>query len=121
MNTDDYGMELIMDLIQCEVQNITKRQIRTYINKSCEIAKTKKVGSTKYWIDNSRIPHLNGISAIQFIETSTIVIHVLPLLRTIYINYFSCKEFDAKNLLNFSINYFNAKHYYHQIIERKIR
>jgi S-adenosylmethionine/arginine decarboxylase-like enzyme len=41
-------------------------------------------------------PHTKGTSAVQFILTSTIVIHTLDLMKAVYINIFSCKPFDGK-------------------------
>ena len=47
-------------------------------------------------------PHLKGTTAIQFIMTSNIVIHTLDILKAVYLNVFSCKEFDGKIVKEFS-------------------
>jgi len=38
--------------------------------------------------------HLKGTSAVQFIRTSNVTIHVLDKMRRVYLNIFSCKKFD---------------------------
>lgn len=54
-------------------------------------------------------PHTKGTSAVQFILTSTIVIHTLDLMSSVYINIFSCNEFDAEVAADFTCNWFKGK------------
>ena len=67
-----------------------------------------------FWDDrNSEIketePHLAGGSAIQFIKTSNITIHTLDKLRCVYLNIFSCKDFDSKLVEEYASRYFEGK------------
>jgi S-adenosylmethionine/arginine decarboxylase-like enzyme len=62
-------------------------------------------GDPLFWEDGSNLPHLHGISAVQFIETSNIVCHALPLLKAVYLNLFTCKEFDTDDALGFCKTY----------------
>jgi len=64
-------------------------------------------------------PHLKGTTAIQFIKTSNILIHTLDLLKNVYINIFSCKDFDTDLAKNFSKEWFKGKIVNSYIIERK--
>jgi S-adenosylmethionine/arginine decarboxylase-like enzyme len=65
------------------------------------------------------LPHLKGTSAIQFITTSNITIHTLDLLGAVYLNIFSCKEFEAEVVKEFSENWFKGKTIgFHEIIRR---
>jgi len=41
---------------------------------------------------------LEGPSAVQFISTSTIVIHTLVNQRKVYLDFFSCKKFNPKTV-----------------------
>ncbi len=68
----------------------------------------KRHGEPLFWEDDSDIPHLHRISAVQFIETSTIVCHPLPLLKAVYVNVFSCKEFDTELAKRYCAEYWNA-------------
>jgi len=54
-------------------------------------------------------PHTKGTSAVQFILTSTIVVHTLDLLRKVFINIFSCKPFDAGDAEAFCVEFFKAE------------
>ena len=47
-------------------------------------------------------PKTKGTSAVQFILTSTIVIHTLDLMNAVYVNVFSCKEFDTEKAAAFT-------------------
>jgi S-adenosylmethionine/arginine decarboxylase-like enzyme len=62
--------------------------------------------------------HTKGTTAVQFILTSNITIHTLDLLNNVYINVFSCKDFDADLAMKFSEEWFKGKIVNSQIIER---
>lgn len=53
-------------------------------------------------------PHLKGTSAVQFIMTSNITIHTLDLMDAVYVNVFSCKDFDAEIVKKFTADWFKG-------------
>ena len=53
-------------------------------------------------------PKTKGTSAVQFILTSTIVVHTLDLMKTVYVNIFSCKTFDTGDAARFTARWFNS-------------
>ena len=63
-------------------------------------------------------PHLKGTTAIQFIKTSNITIHTLDLLKNVYLNVFSCKYFDHREVIQFSKKWFEGIIVKETIIER---
>ena len=63
-------------------------------------------------------PHTKGTTAVQFILTSNITIHTLDMLENVYINIFSCKDFDADVARGFSEEWFKGKIVNSQLIER---
>jgi S-adenosylmethionine/arginine decarboxylase-like enzyme len=63
-------------------------------------------------------PHLLGTSAVQFITTSNITIHTLELLKTVYVNIFSCKSFDKEVAEKVTREWFDAKQCRTHLIER---
>lgn len=71
----------------------------------------KRHGEPMFWFDDSDIEHLRGVSAVQFIETSTIVIHSLDILEKVFVNIFSCKPFDHELAAEFTARYFGAQGY----------
>ena len=68
--------------------------------------------------DKQTEPHLVGTSAIQFIMTSNVTIHTLDLLKSAYINIFSCKEFNEEVAAKFTANYFAGKIVNKVMVER---
>ena len=53
-------------------------------------------------------PQTKGTSAVCFILTSTIVVHTLDILKAVYVNIFSCKEFDPAVAGQFTKEWFEA-------------
>ena len=78
----------------------------------------KRHGDPVFWEDHSDIPHLRGVSGFQFIETSNVVCHLLPLLKAVYLNIFSCKEFNANKALDFCKKYWGATSETHTVVTR---
>lgn len=110
-----YGKELILDLHDCEAVPFTRNQIRVYLKKLCEIIEMipEDMHIWDYDPDSNAYhnapSHLKGISAIQFITTSSIVIHTLDDLKKVYINVFSCKSFNSEDVRAFSEFVFDGK------------
>lgn len=52
---------------------------------------------------------LEGYSAMQFIETSSITIHCDEVDKRAFIDIFSCKDFDSDTAKHFASDYFQAK------------
>lgn len=119
MNQKIYGIELILDMHKCDTSTFTKENLSKYFIELCELMGMKPHGEPMFWHDDSNRPHLKGVSGIQFIETSNIVVHALELLETVFVNIFSCKEFDTKVAEEFTKNFFKAKEVDSRIIERK--
>ena len=54
----------------------------------------------------------------QFILTSSIVIHTLDLLGAVYINIFSCKDFDTDAAARFTAKWFESRDWKATVIPR---
>ena len=122
---DFYGKELILDIHNCDSSKFNRRSIKNYIQQLCELIEMERC-KLCWWDDygvpveeQETEPHLKGTTAVQFIKTSNILIHTLDLLKNVYINIFSCKDFDADLAKNFSKEWFKGKIVNFQIIERK--
>ena len=88
----NYGLELIIDLQGCPLEDLSKEKLGRFFIELCDLIEMKRHGEPVFWEDTSDAPHLRGISGFQFIETSNVVCHPLPLLNKVLINVFSCKE-----------------------------
>ncbi len=112
--TDKYGIELILDLHGCEASKFTRESISEYFERLCVLIDMQRE-ELHFWDDvgvseedKQTSPHTQGTSAVQFILTSSIVIHTLDQLRAVYINIFSCKAYDPKVAEQFSVEWFGA-------------
>lgn len=118
-DTNPYGLELIIDLHECDLDGLVNREKLTeFFVRVCKIIDMKRHGGPLFWEDNSDMPHLRGISAMQFIETSTIVCHPLPMLQSVYVNIFSCKDFNNDAALKFCMDFWRAKKEVHTVLIR---
>jgi len=119
-----YGFELILDLHDCDVATFNRKSLEKYFSRLCKAIDMKRC-ELHFWDDvgvppeeKQTLPHTKGTSAVQFILTSTIVIHTLDLLKAAYINIFSCKPFDRQVAEELTKQWFGAKECRSHFIER---
>lgn len=119
-----YGTELILDLHNCDTLYFKRHNIIWFLNELCSLIKMEREDLHFWDYEGDKEgyknapDHLKGISAIQFIKTSNITIHTLDVLGKIFINVFSCKEFDRKVVEQYSETFFAGKIVNSQLIER---
>jgi len=119
-----YGIELILDLHDCDESKFTRDSITEYFERLCVLIDMQRE-ALHFWDDEGvpeedkqTSPHTQGISAVQFILTSSIVIHTLDQLRVVYINIFSCKEYDPIVAEKFSVEWFGATECSARVLDR---
>jgi S-adenosylmethionine/arginine decarboxylase-like enzyme len=119
-----YGYELILDLHSCDVSKFNRTSLDGYFEKLCKAIDMKRA-DLHFWDDVGlppekcqTQPHTRGTSAVQFILTSTIVVHSLELLEAAYVNIFSCKPFDEKVAEEITKEWFGANGCRAHFIER---
>ncbi len=119
-----YGFELILDMHGCDVGKFTRKSIEEYMEAVCAAIDMERE-DLHFWdyegVPEEELPkeaHLLGTSAVQFITTSNIVIHTLDLLKAVYVNIFTCKEFDEKVAEQITKEWFGAKECRARFIER---
>lgn len=118
----NYGVELILDFHKCNVSKFNRKDISIYFSQLCELIDMEAY-DCHFWEEedddfSSRNPKTVGISAVQFIMTSNITIHALNLLESVYVNIFSCKDFDVKKALEFTTQFFEGRIVNQRVIER---
>ena len=124
MQQKRYGRELILDLHGCDTSSFNRKSLDAYFEKLCKAIRMVKC-ERYFWDDvgvpeeeKQTSPHTVGTSAVQFILTSSIVIHTLDMLSAAYINIFSCKDFDEKLAEQITADWFGASDCRAQLIER---
>lgn len=124
MGNDAYGYELILDMHGCDPSTFSRESLDGYFEKLCKAIDMVKC--ERYWWDDVGVPekerqtslHTKGTSAVQFILTSTIVVHTLELLGAVYVNVFSCKPYDRAVAEQITKEWFGAKECQSHFIER---
>lgn len=107
-----FGKELILDIHNCKEIPCTRDYLEKYFMNACKYLQMKREDLFFWDYDgdeeeyNKAPAHLKGISVVQFIQTSSIVIHTLDELKKVYVNVFSCKDFDEEFMIDFSSAYF---------------
>jgi S-adenosylmethionine decarboxylase len=111
-----YGKELILDIAECDVSRFNRLDIRKFMRILCDDVINMQRELLVFWDDediaeNERQtnPKTKGTTAVQFILTSNVTIHTLDLLETVYLNIFSCRDFDDDAATRFCVEYFKGK------------
>ena len=119
-----YGQELILDLHDCDTAKFNRVDIEKYCKELCELIKMERC-DLYFWDDvgvaeeeRQVHPKTKGTSAVQFILTSTIIIHTLDLMKAVYVNIFSCKEFDTNEAAEFTAKWFTSTDWKARVVVR---
>jgi len=118
-----FGKELILDLERCELP-CNRVHISDFMIGLCHLIKMERE-DLHFW-DYAGDPegyekaedHLKGISACQFIKTSNIIIHTIDVPKKVFLNIFSCKDYDHAQATRFSANWFGGIVNQFQVVER---
>ena len=120
-----YGLELILDLHGCNAERFNRQDLTMFCREICKLIDMERC-DLHFWDDvgvpeNERQTHpkTKGTSAVQFILTSTIVIHTLDLMKAAYINIFSCKEFDTDDAAQFTAKWFGSTDWTANVVVRR--
>ena len=119
-----YGQELILDLHDCDPRRFKRSSIQAFCAELCELIDMERC-DLHFWDDvgvpieeQQTDPKTKGTRAVQFILTSTIVIHTLDLMKAAYVNIFSCKDFDADEAAAFTAKWFASTDWNSQVVTR---
>lgn len=121
---EPYGLELILDLHDCDVSTFTRKSIKKYFRAMCKLINVRPCKLC--WWDDKWMPwfwketesHIKGTTAIQFLTTSDIRLHTLDLQRAVRLNIFSCDDFDADTAANFTERWFSGRVVNKQVVVR---
>ena len=115
-----FGESLVVDLIDCNRELFTRPAIARFCERLCDGIDMQRE-ALHFWDyedapeEYERAPdHLKGMTAVQFISTSALVIHTLDVTGQVFVDVFSCKPFDhdaaAKIVAEFFRGTINAQH-----------
>lgn len=103
-----WGYHLMLDCGNCDITKMTdKDNIRSFVKELVESIDMIAVGDV--WIEQTAIgiPEKEGFSMYQLIVTSNISAHFVDVPKQIYLDVFSCKEFNKKIVVDTVIKFFN--------------
>jgi S-adenosylmethionine decarboxylase len=110
MNNRAWGLSCAFDFNGANKQKISDPStVKQFIKELCDAIKMKMYGET--WIEKfaSHDEKLFGITVLQAIETSSITAHFAENIGEIYLDVFSCAEYDPQVVLKFTQNFFSCK------------
>lgn len=108
MTKNFWGKIAIIDLIDCKHNLMMDNdKLKKFIDGICKVINMKKFGPC--YIERFGTGKKEGVSAFQFIETSSITIHLDEQKDQAFIDIFSCKNFDEQKASNYCKAFFGAK------------
>lgn len=105
-----YGLELVLELFDCDLEKLTSRKrIVEFLNKLEEAGGLTRYGPPliKRFMGGGHFGE--GYSFLQFLSSSSIAGHYIEHDRVAFINVFSCSMFDSKKVTKFCKEFFVAK------------
>lgn len=112
-----WGKTLSLDLFGVNRERITSCDyITTFIK-----VLVKKAGMVCHgpcYCERFGEGNLNGISALQFIETSSVTVHCDEVENRVFIDLFSCKDFDDQDIVQFCLYFFETEEFVKHVFDR---
>lgn len=105
-----WGYHLMLDCGNCELLKMTdKDNIKNFVQELVIAIDMVAIGNP--WIERTAIgiPDKEGFSLYQLIVTSNISAHFVDVPRQIYLDVFSCKNFDRNVVIEIVKKYFNPE------------
>jgi len=95
-NTNNFwGYHLILDCHACDVPSIQSRDnVYNFIKNLVKDIDMEPIGEPYIEYTAAEFPDKAGFTAVQIIVTSSIVAHFIDSTGDLYLDVFSCKEFD---------------------------
>ena len=104
-----WGWHLVLNLYNCDLNLIRSAEvIRQFVIDLCDLIEMRRFGEPTI-VNFGEDPRVAGYSLIQLIETSNICAHFADQSRAVYIDIFSCKQFEPEVATEFCIAAFRAE------------
>ena len=104
-----WGKSVSINLFDCELEMISSPEhIKQFVKGVIDLI--DMVAHGPCYIERFGIGELEGYSAMQFIETSSITVHCDEPGKRAFIDIFSCKDFDQDVAKDYSKKFFKAQH-----------
>ncbi len=112
-----WGKSVAVNLRDCAHDRLTNPEVlKSFVAEVIVVVGMKAYGPC--YVDRFGEGDIEGLSAMQFIETSTITVHLDEVGNRAFIDLFSCQDFDAQRVEEFAKDFFKAQHSKSIVIER---
>ena len=108
-----------IDLYDCDPSIIRDAEaIKSFVKQLCEKIGMKRYGDCEviHLGDSDRV---SGFSMTQLIETSLISGHFANASNNAYLDIFSCKFYEPRDVAEFAMDFFTGAHYRMQVALRR--
>jgi len=106
---EPWGWHLALNLYGCSYERITSAEvIYDFVIELCERIKMRRFGEPTI-VNFGDDPRVTGYSLVQLIETSNICAHFANASCAVYLDIFSCKQFEPQIAAAFCIETFQAE------------
>lgn len=112
-----YGKHVVLTAGACNDELLSKEQIADFCRDM--VKRIDMVAFGEPFVERFGEGDEVGISAVQLIMTSAITIHTNDAARDMYLDVFSCKDFEAETVVTCVDDWFSPKTVEHQLLLRK--
>lgn len=114
-----WGVLTSVDIYKCDPSLITNAdKIKQFVHQLCELIDMKRFGECQV-VHFGEDEKVAGFSMTQLIETSLISGHFANASNTVYLDVFSCKFYEPREVAEFAVAFFKGDHYKMQIALRQ--
>ena len=107
MTTQYWGYHLTLDCANCDRELIKSvDNVRDFVKELLVRIDMQPIGDTHVEYTAAEFPDKAGLTAVQIIVTSTIVAHFIDSTGDLYLDVFSCKQFDIETVMDTVNEYF---------------
>lgn len=112
-----WGKSALIDLHDCSHERLINPELlKQFVSELVTAVNMEAHGPC--YVDRFGDGELTGLSAMQFIKTSAITVHCDEVGNRVFIDIFSCKDFNADKAVSFSQQFFGAKTGKSTVLER---
>jgi S-adenosylmethionine/arginine decarboxylase-like enzyme len=106
-----WGISASVDLHSCKPESIRDAEkINEFVVKICDLIKVNRFGECTV-VDFGTSEEVQGFSIVQLIDTSLVSGHFANKTNNVYLDIFSCKYFNPKEVAEFCKDFFQAENY----------
>ncbi len=116
---DPWGVQTSIDIYSCDPDTIRDaKKIEQFVYELCDLIEMKRYGDCQV-VHFGEDEKVEGFSMTQLIETSLISGHFANASNAVYLDVFSCKFYEPREVAEFATSYFSGDNYKMQIALRQ--